>query len=224
METLEDAIGWDVKEGKNILFTNTNERLDYIFHFAATVSIVDANADPLASEINNVLGTIRLLDLARKTGARFIFASSSAVGQNIPYGIQKQACEAYIEFYHRNYGVKYTILRYFNVFGERMRPDLAIPVWLEQRSRGEALTVRGDGSMKRDYIYVGDAVKKTLALKDTLGTFEVGSGIDHTTLEVARTISDKIKFVPEEVGEMKSTKSKSATPTLDVIKWLKELV
>ena len=188
----------DYKFIKN-LFTE----VDYVFHLAAESRLQPAIKNPIEAVYKNCVGTTTILQCAREAGVkRFVYSStSSGYGFNPspnvetqpddclnPYSASKVAAEKFCKMYSDLYGLETVVLRYFNVFGERSprRGQYApvIGIFDRQRLSGEALTIVGDGTQRRDFIYVGDVAKANLiAAEATLDKkyfgqfFNIGSGI-----------------------------------------------
>jgi UDP-glucose 4-epimerase len=144
-----------------------------IFHLAARGSVPRSIKNPMATHDVNATGTLNVLEVARKTGAHVVFSSSSSVyGKNMqlpknesmwlgpmtPYAASKLAGEAYVQAYAASYDVPITLLRFFNVFGPRQRPDHAyaavLPKWIWLAMQKQPIDVYGDGSASRDFTYV----------------------------------------------------------------------
>jgi len=173
--------------------------MDYIFHYISTTVPATAVKDPIYDVQTNVIGAVRLLQLAVASKAkRVIFPSSGgtvygeptslpvhethALNPMDPYGISKLAIEKYLNYFNRAYGLDYLILRYSNPYGERQSPhgqQGVIPVFLNRIKMGERPVIYGDGSIERDYVYVGDAAEATITAlekKTAHKIFNVGSG------------------------------------------------
>jgi len=173
--------------------------VDYVFHYIGTTVPATAIKDPIYDVQTNVIGAVRLLQLAVASKAtRVIFPSSGGTiyGEptNLPvsemqpanpldpYAISKLAIERYLHYFSREYGVDFTIFRYSNPYGERQNPygkQGVIPIFLNKIREGEQPVIYGDGSIVRDYIYIKDAVEATIAVlekKTTEKIFNVGSG------------------------------------------------
>jgi UDP-glucose 4-epimerase len=187
--------------------TSALEGIDICFHLVSTTLPKSSNADPVFDIESNVLGTIRLLNLAARSGlAKVVFVSSGGtvygVPQNVPisethptdpvcsYGIAKLAIEKYLHLFHTLHGLDYTVLRLANPFGEGQRVDAsqgAVAVFLGKMLRGEPIEVWGDGSVVRDYVYIDDVVDALLLSmehsKDER-VFNIGSGRGHSINEV----------------------------------------
>ena len=173
--------------------------IDYVFHYISTTVPSTAIKDPVYDIQTNLIGTVELLQLAVESKVeRVIFPSSGGTiyGQPTslpvhethplnpmdPYGISKLAIEKYLNYFNRAYGLDYLILRYSNPYGERQSPhgqQGVIATFLNKIKMGEPPVIYGDGSMERDYIYVGDAVEATIAaleIRTPHRVFNVGSG------------------------------------------------
>ena len=240
----------DYKAMKNV-FTG----VDYVFHFAAEARLQPAIKNPIEAVYKNCVGTTTVLQCAREAGVkRLVYSStSSGYGNNSspnietqpddclnPYSASKVAAEKFCKMYSDLYGLETVVLRYFNVFGERSptRGQYAPVIGIFQRLRdaGEPLTIVGDGTQRRDFIYVGDVARANeLAalmpgVKNHLGeVFNVGSGINYSVQEIADAISDNQTYIPKRDGEMETTWSNidkvnkviGWKPEVDVLEWIK---
>jgi len=148
-----------------------------IFHLAARGSVPRSIVNPVATNEVNSTGTLNVLEVARASGAHVIFSSSSSVygrntelpkdesmwlGPMTPYAASKLAAESYIQAYASSYGVQTTLLRFFNVFGPRQRPDheyaAVLPKWIWLAMNEKPIEVFGDGTTTRDFTYVDTVV------------------------------------------------------------------
>jgi UDP-glucose 4-epimerase len=144
-----------------------------IFHLAARGSVPRSIKNPVATHEVNATGTLNVLEVARATGAHVVFSSSSSVyGRNMqlpkdesmwlgpmtPYAASKLAAEGYVQAYAAAYKVPTTLLRFFNVFGPRQRPDheyaAVLPKWIWLAMQGKPIEVFGDGTASRDFTFV----------------------------------------------------------------------
>ena len=235
---------------------NCFKDVDYVFHLAAESRLQPAIKNPIEAVYKNCVGTTTILQCAREAGVkRFVYSStSSGYGFNPspnvetqpddclnPYSASKVAAEKFCKMYSDLYGLETVVLRYFNVFGERSprRGQYApvIGIFDRQRLSGEALTIVGDGTQRRDFIYVGDVVKANLiAAEATLDkkyfgqVFNIGSGINYSVQEIADAISDNQTYIPKREGEMETTWSNIEKaseilgwkPEVDVLEWIKK--
>ncbi|HHW58009.1 MAG TPA: SDR family oxidoreductase [Clostridia bacterium] len=157
------------------------EKPDYVIHQAAQIDVQRSIDDPVFDAKVNILGTVNLLESCRKSGIKkVIYASSAAVYGNpeyLPideghrinpissYGISKHTAEHYFEVYSQLYDLKYTILRYANVYGIRQDPKGeggVISIFTDKMLKGERPVIFGDGNQTRDFVYVKDVAKANL--------------------------------------------------------------
>ncbi len=174
-------------------------------HLAARAGVRPSIREPRLYQEVNGLGTLNLLEAARKAGARtFIFGSTSSVyGINSkvpfseddpitcpvsPYAATKRGNELMAFTYHHLYGLSVTCLRFFTVYGPRQRPEMAIYLFAERLARGLAVPRFGDGSTARDYTYVDDIAAGVLAALDAAAPFEIVNLGGSRTTTLARLI------------------------------------
>lgn len=184
----------------------------FILHFASPASPIDFERIPIQILKVGALGTHKTLGLARAKGAAFLLASTSECygdplvhpqpetywGNVNPVGIRgvydeaKRFAEAMTMAYHRHHGINTHIVRIFNTYGSRMRPDdgRAIPAFISQAIKGEPITVFGDGSQTRSFQYIDDLVRGVLALmnSDEHLPVNIGNPNEYTILQLAETI------------------------------------
>ncbi|PIR20636.1 MAG: epimerase [Deltaproteobacteria bacterium CG11_big_fil_rev_8_21_14_0_20_47_16] len=200
-----------------------------VFHMAAAVGNVRSLEDPHFDANINVMGTLNVLEAARKTNVRKIVFSSSAaifgepvempitedhpVNPDSPYGVSKLAAEKYCLCYNRLYGMENVCLRYFNVYGQHQRYDAygnVIPIFLTKLRRGEALTVYGDGEQTRDFINVKDIAMANLLSAETPGAsgpINIGTGSAITVNTLTQLIQKlgkdgTVAYKPARAGEV----------------------
>ncbi len=188
--------------------------LDNVLHFASPASPRDYLEYPVHTLKVGSLGTHNALGLAKAKGARFLLASTSEVygdplvhpqredywGNVNPIGVRgvydeaKRFAEAMVMAYHRTHGMQTRIARIFNTFGPRMRLDdgRALPTFMCQALRNEPITVYGDGSQTRSFIYVSDQVEGIVRLlaSDVVEPVNIGNPEEISILEFAREIRD----------------------------------
>ena len=182
---------------------------ELICHLAAQIDVRASVDAPAADAQVNILGTVNLLEAARVTGARMLFASTGGAlyGRDAPipsleevlplpespYGIAKYCAECYIGLYNRLHGTRHSVLRLANVYGPRQDPAGAagvITIFCARALAGRAPTIYGDGTQTRDYVYVGDAVRAFLAAGDSgrPGTWNIGTGVEVSVLDLVAII------------------------------------
>jgi UDP-glucose 4-epimerase len=210
-----------------------NEKPDIVNHHAAQISVPLSVEKPLFDAETNIKGTIRLLELSKKYNiSKFIFASTGGAiyGEAdtvptkesyvpepaSPYAISKFAAEKYIKFYNRQYGLKFMILRYANVYGPRQIPHGeagVVSIFTEMLLAGGHPTLYHypdeERGMVRDYCYVKDIANASLiaAKDDRVGLYNIGTGVGTHTIDLYRQIMDAIiskgKSVPQAFYEPK---------------------
>lgn len=136
--------------------------VDFIYHFAGIADIDECKEKPVETAQINILGTVYLLDAAIKANIkRFVFASSAYVYSDAGYFYRcsKQACEAYLETYHKLYGLEYTCLRYGSLYGLRADGRNSIYNLINSAIRDKKIVYHGTGQEVREFIHVLDAAK-----------------------------------------------------------------
>ena len=186
--------------------------LDYILHFASPASPIDYLEMPIQTLKVGSLGTHKALGLAKEKGARLLLASTSEVygdplihpqpesywgnvnpvGPRGVYDEAKRFAEAMTMAYHTYHGVETRIVRIFNTYGPRMRPNdgRAIPAFVPQALRGEDITVFGDGSQTRSFCFVKDLVEGIyrLLMSDETEPVNIGNPDERTIFQLAEAI------------------------------------
>jgi UDP-glucose 4-epimerase len=210
--------------------------VERIVHLAAQVSVVASVANPLVDMQVNYGGTLHVLEYARAHAVKKVaFASSAAVYGDVtempvhealprqpvsPYGIHKLASELALDYYASVHGVGTTALRFFNVYGPRQDPTSpysgVISIFADRAQAGRPLTIFGDGSQTRDFVYVGDVVRAIVAAVgdgNSRLVANVGTGHEITVLELARTLVDlcggtsSIVHAPARSGEISKSRA-----------------
>jgi UDP-glucose 4-epimerase len=170
---------------------------DGIFHLAAQADVGTSVEQPDLDAAVNVVGTIRVLEEARRQDARVVFASTGGAIYGecdgparedaprrplSPYGTAKLAAEEYLATWNRLYGSSHVALRFANVYGPRQLAKLeggVVAIFMDRLRAGQGVTIFGDGEQTRDFVYVGDVVEAILAASGRdAGTFNVGTGAE----------------------------------------------
>ncbi len=207
------------------------EEPDKVIHLAAKVGVRPSLKNPISYVDNNVKGTLHILKLTQQLEAKkLVFASSSSVyGANTkvpfseedptdrplnPYGATKKAGELLCYSYHSMHNMSISCLRFFTVYGERGRPDMAPLKFTRLISEGKEIEVYGNGKTKRDYTYVGDIVQGVMAALDIQLGFETINLGNSNAIELRHLIATiekevgkkaKIKQMPMQKGDMVET-------------------
>ncbi|MCZ7650218.1 MAG: GDP-mannose 4,6-dehydratase [Thermoanaerobaculia bacterium] len=188
-------------------------RFDAVVHLAARAGVRPSLREPVLYEEVNCVGTLHLLEAARRHGpANFVFGSSSSVyGINekvpfaeddpvdqpiSPYATTKRTGELLCFNYHHLYGLRCSCLRFFTVYGPAQRPEMAIHKFTDLIARGEPVPLYGDGGTRRDYTYVDDIVDGIVAARELAPGFEIFNlgGAETTRL------ADLVRWLAEELG------------------------
>ena len=206
------------------------ERPDYVSHHAAQMDVRRSVAQPLFDADINILGSINLLEIAKDFQVkRFIYISTGGAVYGEPerlpcdeahpinpicqYGASKHTVEHYLYMYYTNYGLKYTVLRYPNVFGPRQDPHGeagVVAIFTGRMLANESVTINGDGEQTRDFVYVGDCAQANLlalTIDHEPGIYNLGWGRPTSINEISSVLvnitgySLPVQYGPAKVGE-----------------------
>ena len=201
-----------LRELFNSSFEIRNPKFDAVINLAARAGVRQSVENPWVYFETNVTGTLNLLELCKEHGVKkFILASTSSLygannprpfredantdGPLSPYAASKKAAEALCYTYHYLYGLGVTVLRYFTVYGPAGRPDMSLFRFVQWISEGRPVIVYGDGQQSRDFTYVDDIARGTIAGLKPLGYEVVNLGSDQPVV-----LMDAIRLVEELVG------------------------
>ena len=195
-----------------------------IFHLAAQIDVRHAVADPARDAMVNLLGTVTMLEAARRHGVqRFVLASTGGAiygdadelptpetakpRPGSPYAASKAAAESYLELYRELHGLSTMSLRLANVYGPRQAGGEAgvIAIFCAAAAAGEgSVTIYGNGGQTRDFVYVGDVVRAFMAAGQDAGggCCNIATGFETSVLELAQTLDLHTRFEPGRAGEV----------------------
>ena len=204
-------------------------QFDYVFHYAALVGVKRTLANPV-KVLEDIEGINNILSLSKNTGVKRVYFSSSSevygepvefpqneettpLNSRLPYAIVKNVGEAYLRSYQREYGLEFTIFRFFNTYGPKQSKDFVMSRFISMALQNEDITVYGDGSQTRTFCYMNDnvdscynAFAKDMFVNDVVN---VGGNIEIPIVELASIIinitgsSSKIVHLPALVeGDM----------------------
>ncbi len=195
---------------------------DYIFHYAAVVGVKRTLDNP-AKVLNDIQGIKNVLELAKNTGVKRVFYSSSSevygepvefpqnedttpLNSKLPYAIVKNVGEAFLKSYKKEYGLDYTIFRFFNTYGPDQSSDFVISKFIDEALAGRPITLYGDGMQTRTFCYINDNIDATTNalyhdhfINDVVN---IGSDKEMTILDLAKLViketgsSSKIEYMP----------------------------
>lgn len=211
----------DIRDRSRMSEIFAQGNFDVVFHEAAQTLVPYSMEHPSEDAELNVMGLLAILEQCRTHGVKkIIFSSSAAVygdNQHVPlkedeplcptsfYGLTKVIAEKYIQLYHDVFGLKYVILRYANVYGERQGSHGeggVVYVFSKMLAQGENLSVFGDGEQTRDFIYVKDIVRANVAAMEqdiSAGIFNISTRIE-TTINALKEILLYTSRVPVSVA------------------------
>ena len=220
-----------------------------MFHLAADISIEKCIEHPHETMLNNCVSTINVLEACKQRKVKnLIFSSTAALYKDLnkevyfendeletlnTYSSSKLTGENLCKIYFSLYGVKTTILRYFNVFGNGSNNYRSVlNSFKNQYENNNSLVIYGDGKQTRDFIYVEDVVDaniKASLIDGDSSIYNIGSGNSISIIDLARKFSDNIIFKDARVGEVKhsradiskASKDLNWKPSIDLIQWLK---
>jgi UDP-glucose 4-epimerase len=219
----------DVNNLSEIIPVFERFNFDFVFHYAAVVGVKRTLENPILV-LNDIEGIKNILSLSKNTGVKRVFYSSSSevygepfeIPQNemttplnsrLPYAIVKNVGEAFFRSYFQEYGLNYTIFRFFNTYGPNQSDDFVVARFVKLALKNEPICIFGDGLQTRSFCYVDDNIDTTIkALIDDKiinDVLNIGSDLEITVLELAKTIievtksNSKIIFLPAlEEGDM----------------------
>lgn len=207
----------DIRDSEKIGKIFFDEKPDFVINLAGLAGVRPSLLNPILYEDVNVRGTMNMMEMCRKYGVKkFIQASSSSVyGNNktvpfketdivdfavSPYAATKKSCEVMGHVYHSLYKIDMFQLRFFTVYGERQRPDLAIHKFVRLISEGNPIEVYGDGSTYRDYTYIDDIIQGIIKSMDYLLNNENVYKILNLGESHAVALKDMIQIIENELG------------------------
>ncbi|MCC6541160.1 MAG: NAD-dependent epimerase/dehydratase family protein [Flavobacteriales bacterium] len=192
-------------------------RPEYVFHYAAVVGVKRTTENPVMV-LRDIDGIRNVLDLSKNTGVRRVLFSSSSevygepveIPQNelttplnskLPYAIVKNIGEAFLRSYQKEYGLEYTIFRFFNTYGPKQSRDFVVAKFLRAAMANEDITIYGDGSQTRTFCYIDDNIDACLA------AFH-GSQVINDVVNIGSDKEITIKHLAELVIELTGSRSR----------------
>lgn len=213
----------DVNEWDEISNVFYRYGFQYVFHYAAVVGVQRTLKNPV-SVLRDIKGIENILNLSRTTGVQHVYFSSSSevygepvefpqneettpLNSRLPYAIVKNVGEAFLKSYYQEYGLPYTIFRFFNTYGPRQSKDFVISKFMAAALKNEPVTIYGDGTQSRTFCYIDDnvdacynAFAQGLYKNDVVN---IGSDVEYPIIKVAEMIinltgsKSEIKFLPK---------------------------
>lgn len=209
----------DLKIYRDILSYDPGQ-VGVIYHLAGQADIPYSIENPFKDARDNILGTLKAIELANKYNARLIFSASAASCDiQSPYGLSKKTAEEYIKMLCKDY----IILRFSSIFGEK--PTGVVDNFI----REEKCRINGNGSAIRDFVHINDIIKALTSSQNwKTGTYNCGSGKGVRILDLARATRKEIEFLPKIEGEIQTSILKNDTmdwkPEINVLEFIKSKV
>jgi UDP-glucose 4-epimerase len=220
----------DVNNLNDITAVMVSYSFDYVFHYAAVVGVQRTLEHPVMV-LNDIQGIKNVLDLCKNTGVKRVFYASSSevygepttlpqnehttpLNSRLPYAVVKNVGEAFCKSYKDEYGLDFTIYRFFNTYGPKQSTDFVMSRFIRMALKGQDITVYGDGSQTRTFCYVDDNIMATTNAfyhnKYVNDIVNIGSDVELPIVELAQKIieitgsTSKIKHLPPLAeGDMK---------------------
>ena len=198
----------DVNKYSDISSIMLCHKFDYVFHYAAVVGVKRTIENPRLV-LNDIDGIKNILDLSKNTSVKKVFYSSSSevygepveipqyedttpLNSRLPYAIVKNVGEAFFKTYHLEYGLNYTIFRFFNTYGPRQSTDFVISKFISLAQQNKDITIYGDGLQTRTFCYIDDNLETTEKIlnKSELDNkvINIGSDQEITILDLAKKV------------------------------------
>jgi UDP-glucose 4-epimerase len=222
-------VNCDVNNYRDIAGVMLSHHFDYVFHYAAIVGVSRTQQYPV-KVLNDLKGIENILNLSKNSGVKRIFFSSSSevygeptelpqnehttpLNSRIPYAIVKNAGEAYLRSYKKEYDLNFTIFRFFNTYGSKQSVDFVMSLFISLALRNHDIAIYGDGMQKRTFCFIDDNIDACVnafyqgqAINDVVN---IGGDKEITILDLAKKIIDitksksRIVFLPPlEEGDM----------------------
>jgi UDP-glucose 4-epimerase len=223
------VINVDVNDKESLVRCWGSNKFDYVFHYAALVGVDRTQKNPLGV-LEDVKGIRNILECSKESGVKRIFYSSSSevygepveIPQNedttplnsrVPYAVVKNLGEAYFRTYQKEFGLSFTIFRFFNTYGPNQNNDFVITKFIEQALEGQNISIYGDGSQSRSFLYIDNNISFTKKVLEeelfinevvNVGSDEVVTVKELATLikKIAKSSSKLVYLPPLKDGDM----------------------
>jgi len=201
----------------------------YVYHFAAVVGVLRTQENPV-SVLNDISGIKHVLNLSKNSSVKHVFFSSSSevygepvelpqhehrtpLNSRVPYAVVKNVGESFLKSYHQEFGLTYTIFRFFNTYGPNQSTDFVVSRFLSLALKGEDITIYGDGSQTRTFTYIDDNIDTIVSIMNNKllenDVINIGSDKLMTIIDLAKLVikltnskSQIIHLPPLKEGDM----------------------
>ena len=223
----------NVNDYRDIAAVMHSFQFDYVFHYAAVVGVLRTQMYPV-SVLHDIAGFENVLNLSKNSHVKRVYFSSSSevygepvelpqnehttpLNSRVPYAVVKNIGEAYVKSYHKEFGLDYTIFRFFNTYGPKQSKDFVMSRFIALALKNHDISIYGDGSQSRTFCYIDDNIEacyttfmnSVLEKDKTNDIINIGNDNEISILDLAKTIVDitgsKSKIVhlpPLEEGDM----------------------
>ena len=215
-------VNCDVNNYEDVSHLMSSNNFDYVFHYAALVGVERTQNHPI-KVLEDIEGIKNVLTLSKNTSVKRVFYSSSSevygepvdlpqneettpLNSRVPYAVVKNVGESFFRSYYKEYGLEYTIFRFFNTYGPNQSEDFVISKFLKKAINNEDITIYGDGQQTRTFCYVKDNVDTCIKIFEEAlelnNVINIGGNDEYSILELANTIikltnsSSKIIHLP----------------------------
>jgi len=195
----------------------TTYKFDYVFHYAAMVGVSRTLSRPI-EVLNDIQGIKNILELSKNTGVKRVFFSSSSevygepvefpqneettpLNSRLPYAIVKNVGEAFVKSFYQEFGLEYTIFRFFNTYGPAQSKDFVISKFLLAAQNNQDIPIFGDGSQTRTFCYIDDNI-------DATSKIAYDNHYINDVVNVGNSIEIPIKDVAQKIIDLTQSKSK----------------
>lgn len=201
---------------------------DVIFHLAAIARIQPSFKQPKEYFTTNANGTLNLVDYCSKNNVPLVYAGSSSKYSGRfknPYTFSKDIGEDLVTLYQKHYGLKSSIVRFYNVYGPHQLEEggycTVIGIWLKALRENQPLIIYGDGEQRRDFTHVDDIVDALIKIKEQDAwdcEFELGRGINHSLNEIVKMLKAPVEYQDARPGEARVTLN-TDTKAKEILGW-----
>lgn len=232
----------DVNNYNDISQVMLANHFDFVFHYAAVVGVERTQSNPYRV-LNDIQGFKNILDISKNSSVRRVFFASSSevygepvnfpqnehttpLNSRVPYAVVKNLGEAFLRSYHKEFGLEYTIFRFFNTYGPKQSPDFVMSRFIAKALKNEPITIYGDGQQSRTFCYVDDNVDACLrsAYENFIVNDVVNIGNDNeiTVLDLAHRIIEltKSKSVIEHLPPLQEGDMQRRLPDITIMRQL----
>ena len=214
---------FDITKKKN--FEGLDNDFDVIFHLAGLILPFQSFSSPYSFFEVNSVGTLNVIDFALRNNSKVVFASTSkvygkaaslpfkedsALYPDSPYGYSKVLAEKLLESYSRFHGLRFAVLRFFNIYGPGQNENLLIPLILKKAKESDVIHLKGDIDAKRDFVFVDDVIEAMVKAVEAEGVFNIGSGKSYSARDLVSVVSGLIGKELSVETEMKEDLMKGA--------------